>query len=403
MKTTAAGDLCLGLAAAVLAFAEIPHAEINNPHSRALYLVVGIGVACAIGLSRRAPGLALAIGWILISVQAETGLDVMLVESGFVVLAFGAARWGSTATLWTSAASIPLSALLLVYSVRSGSLGFADYRSVLGGDHHLGGVWTTGAAAIAAAMFGLPWLAGLALRASAQARSSRQRQIEAEQAAAHAAHASRQAREIAELRHTQAALANDVHDVVGHSLAVILAQAEAAQLLEGANAPTLKQMLENIAGSARASLGQIREVLGSEAGAVAPPGPGDLDSLIESVRSSGREIVATDEGKALDLGQMSDGVAFRVLQEMLTNALKHGVAQTPIFVKRCWSDRLTIEVRNRVAAPWREPIEKQGLGGMRQRLESVGGALSIAHTESPEGPLFTSAASIPKAAPVDPS
>ena len=80
---------------------------------------------------------------------------------------------------------------------------------------------------------GVPWLAGLTLRFRDRARESRASQVAAEEGAARAEVAAEQSREIAQLREDQARLARDVHDVVGHSLAVILAQAESAQYLAG--------------------------------------------------------------------------------------------------------------------------------------------------------------------------
>ena len=111
------------------------------------------------------------------------------------------------------------------------------------------------------AVLGVPWLAGLTLRFSDRARQSQVSQVVAEQEAARAVHEAEQAREIARLREDQARLARDVHDVVGHSLAVILAQAESAQYLRDADTQKLKQTMENIATSARTSLQDVRQVL----------------------------------------------------------------------------------------------------------------------------------------------
>ena len=107
-----------------------------------------------------------------------------------------------------------------------------------------------------------PWLLGLALRFSARSQASRRSQVVAE--------AERdQAAEIARLRDEQTRLAHDVHDVVGHSLAVILAQAESAQFRDDEDTEALKQTMTNIATSARGSLEDVRQVLAATSGTAA--------------------------------------------------------------------------------------------------------------------------------------
>ncbi len=156
--------------------------------------------------------------------------------------------------------------------------------------------------------------------------------------------AAEQSREIAQLREDQARLARDVHDVVGHSLAVILAQAESAQYLEDADTQKLKQTMENIATSARSSLQDVRHVLTPSAAEQARPG--SLDALIAGVNESGHEVVSSEVGTAQPLPPELEVVAYRVLQEMLTNAIKHGRRDEPVFVERHWEGELRIEVRN---------------------------------------------------------
>ena len=127
------------------------------------------------------------------------------------------------------------------------------------------------------------------------------------------------------MRAEQARLARDVHDVVGHSLTVILAQAESVQFMPDDDIERIRAALANIATSARQSLGDVRQVL-------SPRRPqrrrrrrrASLDSLVEGVRSAGHEVTRPWSGSPRPLPPELDVVAFRVLQEMLTNALKHG-------------------------------------------------------------------------------
>lgn len=357
-------------------------------------------LAAAVGLCRALPGAALALAWVVAAVQVATGTYVLTVELALAVVAFGCARWGSTLVMWLSAVSIPVGAVIVVRWLepdlvlrlvdRAGLKTLADaaYR---------GGDWRLTIGLVLLAVLTAPWLAGLALRYSARARQSRASQEVAE--------AERdQAEEIARLREQQAQLARDVHDVVGHSLAVILAQAESAQYLDEIDTQGLKRTMQNIANSARTSLDDVRQVLTSTSGAdVAPTRRADLDSLIEGVRASGHEVVATEVGAPHPMPPELEVVAFRVLQEMLTNAIKHGRRDQPVRVERHWEGDLRLEVTNAVdhAAEETQPLHAQcrvatggqGLDGMRRRLESVGGRLDVRRRTAP--PTFTATAWVP--------
>ena len=387
----------VGLLLAVLALIELPHARVNDPQPRLPYLVLALGTAAAVALCRRAPAVGLAMAWILLMVQALTGADVLLVQSAFLVLVYGCARWGRPVTVWLSGVSIPAGTVLLVLQVRSGTVGLADYRRVLGGNQHLGGVWATSVFVSASAVLGLPWLAGLVVRFAARARRSTEHQLNAERQAAAALLASGQAQAIASLQQAQVKLAHDVHDVVGHSMTVVLAQAEAAQYLDPDASDEIQAMLQNIATSARSSLVQIREVLGNGPG-IGPAGQDDLDTLIDGVRNSGRDVVSSVKGTAQPLAPVVHEAAFRVLQEMLTNALRHGSRHEPICVDRNWGTDLIIEVRNSV-----EPVDpapspstgRHGLDGMRRRLQAVNGQLAASRSEPPQEAAFVATASIP--------
>jgi signal transduction histidine kinase len=200
--------------------------------------------------------------------------------------------------------------------------------------------------------------------------------------------------EIATLREGQARLARDVHDVVGHSLTVILAQAESAQFLDGADSEALQATMANIAKSARSSLQEVRAVLASPDGNLELRT--DLDTLIDATRASGNDIAVADTGVLRPLPPELATVAFRVLQEMLTNAIKHGRRDEAITVLRDWGDELQLTVTNHVDDRTDAPAASSGNGidGMRRRLESVGGSLDVrGASESRE--IFTASATMP--------
>lgn len=388
-------DLALGVTVAVLGLVEAANTWLWFG-SRLPLVLVALLTAAAVGLSRRQPGVALGLVWATCAVQVVTGTNLMLVQLSITAVAFGTARWGSTATVALSALSVPAAALIAIVMVNTLGLGglaqLAGNESLVDVVRELSTTWQLTAAVMGTAMLGAPWLAGLALRFGARARASRESQQVAEEDAARAVLETEQAREIARLRDDQARLARDVHDVVGHSLAVILAQAESAQYLDDADTEGLKATMAKIATSARTSLQDVRQVLSETQQAAAPPG--GLDSLVEGLRASGHEVVASDVGTPRPLPPELAEVAYRVLQEMLTNAIKHGRRDAPVSVERHWEGELRIEVRN-VVGDAGGGGGGQGLDGMRRRLESVGGRLDVRRREEAVGPTFTATAWMP--------
>jgi signal transduction histidine kinase len=371
-------------------------------------ILVALTMAAAVSLSRLLPGAALALIWAMGAIQLITGTRVLLVEFAVAIVAFGTARWGSTAVLWLSGLSVPAAAVVGVAFVTFDAvfplLAGSRSRNVLDAAYSFGDTWQVGAVLIGMFALGAPWLAGLALRLGVRAQASKVSQAAAEADAERAVHETEQALEIARLREEQTRLARDVHDVVGHSLAVILAQAESAQFLADTDTQKLKKTMATIATSARSSLQDVRQVLTTTQGPAVHQG--GLDSLVDGVRGSGHEVLSTEVGSPQPLPPELDVVAFRVLQEMLTNAIKHGRRDTPVSVERHWEGELRIEVRNAIevaaGADLTQPIQVrppepggQGLDGMRRRLESVGGRLDVRRREEAVGPTFTATAWVP--------
>jgi signal transduction histidine kinase len=169
--------------------------------------------------------------------------------------------------------------------------------------------------------------------------------------------------------------------------------------------------MENIANSARSSLEDVRQVLAATSGRAVPnlrlP---ELDSLVAGVRAGGQEVIATEVGTPQPMPPELEVVALRVVQEMLTNAVKHGRRDQPIRVERHWEGELRIEVQNAIAvddtssddtqplATSRPPAELppssgHGIDGMRRRLDAVGGRLDVRRRADP--PTFTATAWVP--------
>jgi signal transduction histidine kinase len=313
--------------------------------------------------------------------------------------------------VFVSGLSIPLAGILVTTfaspSLFAALVNESQYKRIIDAVQVTGTTWQFAAALIGTTLLAAPWLAGLALRYNTRATESRISELAAQAEAERAGVESEQSREIARLREEQARLARDVHDVVGHSLAVILAQAEAAQF-QPDDPARLKATMATIATSARSSLQDVRQVL-SATKAPAPPRDGDLDSLVDGIRNSGHQVDSTEVGTRQPLPPDLEVVAYRVLQEMLTNAIKHGRRDQPVRIERHWpehglaADDLRIEVRNLVAEgeadAGQDPAEPrlvgQGLVGMGRRLEAVGGRLDVRRRDEPDGTSFSVTSWIP--------
>ncbi|RKS80430.1 signal transduction histidine kinase [Motilibacter peucedani] len=388
----------VGLATLLAGVVEVGAVDVYGRGTTLVRLVLVALVALAAALYRRAPGAALALSWCAAGWQVQQGLDFAVVELALLVVAYGTARYGAHVTVWLSGLSVPAGALLaLVYARDRGTLVYARFpfdqlvtsrtvRDSVSGRE-------SAALVVVAAVLAAPWVLGLLLRLDERYRSS---DVDRRRAEAEAA----RAQEMAELRAGQANLARDVHDIVGHSLAVIVAQADSAQYLRDDEIDRVRQAMATIAASARQSLGDVRQVLSSLEDAPRTGGaPRELDSLPDGIRDTGHELRSVVSGVPGALDGERDVVAYRVLQEMLTNALRHGSKESAIDVHREWSeDALVLRVCNRTAPDGGTSGGGRGLPGMKQRLESVGGTLDVARTDDREGATFTATARIPLAA-----
>ena len=393
-------DVAVGLAVAVFGVWEaITRASSLADGLPTRALMVALFMALAAALYRIAPGAALVVVWGTSAFQVLSGLDVALVQMAAAIVAFGTARHGRLLTVWLSGLSIPVGSALALLYVRAH--GTATWHVLTSAVASSGRVSMTSAFLLPLSVLSLPWALGLVLRLTARLRRTREERERAEVDAA-------RSQEIAGMRAEQARLARDVHDVVGHSLTVILAQADSAEYMDDGDIDRIRAALRNISTSARTSLGDVRQVLSStneasvSAGGEKPAlAPGGLDSLVEGVRSAGNDVRSRVAGTPRPMPPELDVVAFRVLQEMLTNALKHGRRGAPIDVERAFDDdTLRIAVHNladETAIPdglGADVSPGIGLPGMQRRLEAVGGRLDV-HRDGAAGADFTTTAWVP--------
>jgi signal transduction histidine kinase len=182
-------------------------------------------------------------------------------------------------------------------------------------------------------------------------------------------------------RDERARIAREMHDVVAHSLSVMVTQAEGGRMMARKDPAGALPVLETVAHAGRQAMDDMRSLLQAlddrEPAAVAPqPGLDDLPALIGRVRQSGLQVSLTERGDRLGLSGAGELAAYRITQEALTNVLKHAGAEAGAEVCLDWrTDELHITVRN---GPGRRPAVTggRGLSGMSERVAVLGGTLT---------------------------
>lgn len=177
-------------------------------------------------------------------------------------------------------------------------------------------------------------------------------------------------------------VAREVHDVVAHSLAVVIAQADGARYAAAKDPASVGTALDAISDTARSALGEVRTLLHHlrHSQGTTPPTLNDVDALIDSMRDLGLAIDLSTFGRQRVLGDVTQLAVFRLVQEALTNALRHGDAGQPVTVEYDWGERtLTIVVTNAIPKTSVPQIDGSGHGipGMRERALLAGGDLTV--------------------------
>lgn len=189
----------------------------------------------------------------------------------------------------------------------------------------------------------------------------------------------------------RARIARELHDVVAHSMGVMVVQAGAARLVMDKDPKEAAAAMTQIEQAGRAGLAEMRRLLGilenddKAAPLVPQPGLEQLDELLETMRATGLPVEASVEGTPRALPTGADLTAYRVVQEALTNALKHGGQAHAHVVIRYNDDHLQVEVADdgRGPPPAGTPTTGLGLIGMRERVALFGGSLETG--AGPEG------------------
>ena len=277
------------------------------------------------------------------------------------------------------AAATPAIALVVaVYSVGAHTEGFRASIGALGVAAVIG-VIAAQQLSLADVLFismivGGPWLAGRAMRY----RRERERVLEREKADAEEAMAEERTR-----------IARELHDVVAHAISVIVLQARGGRKVLDAEPEEARQALDAIERTAAQALAEMRRLLGllRESGeqlALAPqPTLARLGDLVGHVREAGLPVEIAVEGEPRELPPGVDLSAYRIVQEALTNALKHAGPATARVTVRYGDGELDLEISDDGVGTGNGAGAGQGLAGIRERVAVFGGDVETG--QRPEG------------------
>jgi signal transduction histidine kinase len=249
--------------------------------------------------------------------------------------------------------------------------------------------------ALPVAIVGIPWLSGRAV--AGYRRQSQELSLLTARLARE-----RDARARLAVLNERARVARELHDAVAHAVSVMVLQAGAAeQVLEGDPA-LARAAIRAVQAVGREALDQLGSLLGLFAAPdqrpeLTPrPSLAQLDGLLATVRQAGLPVEATTFGNAEPLAPALDGAAFRVIQEALTNALKHSAAAPTEVTIRYAADGLHLAIVDAGAPPHFIASGGHGLAGMRERVMHHGGRLRAG--SAPDGSGFVVSAFLPYSA-----
>jgi signal transduction histidine kinase len=312
-------------------------ATTSQPGISVWFVILTLLATLPVALRRRRPLAVLVVT--LAAALAATYVHEAFVFPGALVALYSVAAYvGRPRSLYAAAGT---AAALVFHVLAIESLGFWELLGIY-------------------ALFGAAWLLGDNVRT----RRERAARVEAE----HQANVRRAAAE------EQARIARELHDVIGHSVSVMTIQAAAAGDAFDSRPAQVREALHAIESTGREALAELRRLLAGEHGSFAPaPGLENLEALAERVRSAGLAVELTAEPASLP--PSLDLTAYRIVQEALTNTLKHAGATTARVDVSRRNGALEIEVADdgRGAA---EVTPGHGIIGMRERAALFGGDLT---------------------------
>lgn len=364
--------------------ADFASSLVPTDSGRSTFLVL-IVFTVAVALRRMSPALSLAIAWLAAVLQMTTGHNILVSDVAVLIVLYATALYGDKVVRYAGLISAGIGALVAsLYLTLTSALaqGYFDLLST-----QLTGLALQFAFlfVVSVTVLGLSWVLGLLVRTWRNARASRHAQLAAELDR-------NRAEEVVVVEQERTRIARDMHDVVAHSLAVVIAQADGARYARLADPGAVDTALETIAATARSALVDVRVLL-AELRQSQPEGPqpslADVDHTVEQVRAAGLPVTVERRGGLDGLGSAQQIAAYRIVQEALTNALRHGDTSRPVTVVLAQAGGpggapgIAITVRNTMKTPPPEPTTTgalprigHGLPGMRERAALAGGTLS---------------------------
>lgn len=358
-------------------------------------VLVVLLMAAALAIRRLSPALALAVAWAGAIIQLGSGLQPDASNLAILPVLYATAAYGTTRIKWAGLISAGAGAVvatfyMALYPLLSSFLFDLRVGSAIAIPQYL--IYVAFLSASFVAMFGLSWTLGLLARTRRTARESRAAQQLAEEDEA-------RARQDVIIEQERNRIARDMHDVVAHSLAVVIAQADGARYAQATDPESTSEALTTISTTAREALSDVRVLLGQlrhRQGQSPQPVLDDLERLIEQLRSAGLTIARSATGTPVTLGTNQQLAVYRIVQEALTNALRHGASEDEVQLRFDWTpESLELVVANELPeADATATVAGHGLAGMRERATLVGGCL----TAEPRQGRFIVTASIPREA-----
>ncbi|MER7281561.1 sensor histidine kinase [Dactylosporangium sp. NPDC000244] len=338
----------LGVTGGFVAFGLVEEAVVHPPGSWWPYVLAAAAVLVA--LRRSVPLVALAASCVLVNVVV---IDYRLWQLAAMIIA-----------AYTAGRHVPVG--------RSGWRGYAGLALMVATSLSF---WHVDPSDPMAALFFPwgPWALGVAF-------AYQQRQ-NADAAAARAAIREQRVREA--VMEERVRIARELHDMVAHSVTVMVIQAGVVRRRLDAGLDVDDELLRSIESSGRDAVGELRRTLGllrgDDGGATAAPvGLDRLDELVAQVREAGLTVTLRREGEAVPLLPAADLSAYRIIQEALTNVLKHAGPTRVTVEVRYAGDGVHLSVTDKGGgAP--APVAGgggQGLIGMRERAALFGGELT---------------------------
>jgi signal transduction histidine kinase len=250
--------------------------------------------------------------------------------------------------------------------------------------------------------FVVAWVAGYALRErSLQAEAAEMRatlaehEREAAEMRATLAEREREAAARIAVAEERARIARELHDIVAHAMSVMVLQVGAVRHKLSQTLEEDRDALGRVEQAGRTALAEMRRLLGAmrrdDEGVELGPQPGldALDSLVEDVSRAGLPVRLHVDGEPFPLPRAIDLSAYRIVQEGLTNALKHADANHADVTVRYRPDELTLEVADDGTGPGTANGHGHGLLGIRERVNIYGGEMSAG--AAPAGGFILSA------------